>query len=92
LIGMRVRVREHHRMTERRGMVGKIVGYYGGADDYVAVEVRLSGGDCRLFWLGDTSPHSSTIWTSRTPKSLCCAAKTTRSLQPSARGVPPRRA
>ena len=92
MIGMRVRVREHHRMTEWRGMVGKIVGYYGGADDYVAVEVRLSDGDCRLFWLGDTSPHSSTIWTSRTPKSLCCAAKTTRSLQPSARGVPPRRA
>jgi hypothetical protein len=59
LIGTRVRVREHHRMTEWRGMVGKIVGYYGGADDYVAVEVRLSGGDCRLFWLGDLEEISA---------------------------------
>jgi hypothetical protein len=46
------RVREHHRIAERRGKVGEVVGYYGG-DDYVALEVRLSDGECRLFWPGD---------------------------------------
>jgi hypothetical protein len=58
MIGTRVRVRERHRMTERRGMVGEVVGYYGG-DDYVALEVRLSDGECRLFWPGDLEEISS---------------------------------
>jgi hypothetical protein len=40
------------RMVKRRGMVGEVVGYYGG-DDYVALEVHLSDGECRLFWPGD---------------------------------------
>ena len=52
MIGTRVRVREHHRMTERRGMVGKIVGYYGGADDYVAVEVPSPAGIAGCFGPG----------------------------------------
>jgi hypothetical protein len=52
MIGTRVRVCEHHRIAERRGRVGEVVGYYGG-DDYVALEVRLSNGECQLFWPGD---------------------------------------
>lgn len=51
-IGARVRVREHHRIAERRGMVGEVVGRYGG-EQFVAVEVLLSGGEHRLFWPGD---------------------------------------
>ena len=58
MIGTRVRVCEHHRIAERRGMVGKVVGCYGG-DDYVALEVRLSDGECRLFWPGDLEEISS---------------------------------
>jgi len=64
MIGTRVRVREHLRMTERRGMVGEVVNYYGG-DDYVALEVRLSDGECWLFWPGDLeeiSPPSPSPW------------------------------
>jgi hypothetical protein len=42
-----VRVREHHRIAERRGMVGRIVEHYGGDGD-VVVEVLFSD---RLRWL-----------------------------------------
>jgi hypothetical protein len=31
-IGMKVRVREEHRILERRGMVGRVVGRYGGGN------------------------------------------------------------
>jgi hypothetical protein len=65
MIGTKVRVREHHRMTERRGMVGEVVGYYGGADDYVALEVRLSDGECQLLRAGDLeeiSPPAPSPW------------------------------
>lgn len=48
LIGMTVRVREHHRIAERRGMVGRIADHYGG-DGYMAVDVRFSRGYRRLF-------------------------------------------
>jgi len=41
--GTRVRIMEHHRVQERRGLLGKIVGRYGG-EEYVAVEVRLAHG------------------------------------------------
>ena len=51
-VGARVRVREYHRIAERRGMVGEVVGLYGG-EEYVAVDVRLSDGEYRLFWPGD---------------------------------------
>jgi hypothetical protein len=64
MIGTRVRVCEHHRIAERRGMFGKVVGYYGG-DDCVAVEVRLSDGECRVFWpadLEEISPPSPSSW------------------------------
>jgi hypothetical protein len=33
-------------------MVGRIVGRYGG-EEYVAVDVLFSDGECRLFWPGD---------------------------------------
>jgi hypothetical protein len=52
LIGMTVRVREHQRIAERRGMVGRIAAHYGG-DAYMAVDVRFSGGHRRLFWPED---------------------------------------
>jgi hypothetical protein len=47
-IGAMVRVRERHRIAERRGLVGRITDRYGG-DGYVAVDVRFSGGPRRLF-------------------------------------------
>ena len=47
-IGATVRVREHHRIAERRGLVGRVADRYGG-DGYVAVDVRFSGGQRRLF-------------------------------------------
>ena len=43
---------EHHRIAERRGLVGKVVARYGG-EEYVAVDVRLSDGQMRLFWPKD---------------------------------------
>jgi hypothetical protein len=58
VIGTRIRVREHHRRAERRGKVGEVVGYYG-RDDCVTLEVRLSDGECRLFWPGDLEEISS---------------------------------
>jgi hypothetical protein len=50
--GTRVRVMEHHRVEQRRGLVGTVVAVYGG-EEYVAVDVRLAEGECRLFWPGD---------------------------------------
>jgi hypothetical protein len=43
---------EHHRVQERRGLMGKVVARYGG-EDYVAVDVRLTDGQYRLFWPRD---------------------------------------
>ena len=64
--GMRVRVMEHHRVQERRGLLGTVVARYGG-EDYVAVDVRLTDGECRLFWprdLEEISPlrHGGASW------------------------------
>ena len=56
--GTRVRVMEHHRVEERRGLVGKVVARYGG-EDYIAVDVRLDGGQYRLFWPSDLQEISS---------------------------------
>ena len=56
--GMRVRVMEHHRVEERRGLMGKVVARYGG-EEYVAVDVRLADGHYRLFWPGDLEEISS---------------------------------
>ncbi len=48
--GMRVRVMEHQLVHERGDLpVGTVVARYGG-EDYMAVDVRLDGGQHRLFW------------------------------------------
>jgi hypothetical protein len=65
-VGMRVRVHEDHRILERRGMVGEVVGRYGG-EEYVAVDVRFSDRHHRLFWPGDLeeiSPAQPSWWRS----------------------------
>lgn len=65
-MGTKVRVRQEHRIVERRGMVGKVVGRYGG-EEYVAVDVRFSDGRRRLFWPSDLEKIASpqpTLWRS----------------------------
>lgn len=64
-IGMKVRVCEHHRISGRRGMVGRIVDRYGG-EEYVAVDVRFLGGQYRLFWPEDLEeiPSPRSWWRS----------------------------
>ena len=65
-VGTKVRVRQEHRILGRRGMVGKVVGRYGG-EEYVAVDVRFSGGRRRLFWpsgLEEISPPRRSLWRS----------------------------
>ena len=65
-IGARVRVQESHRIVERRGRVGKVVGRYGG-EDYVAVDVSFPEGGERLFWpreLEEVSAAPPTWWRS----------------------------
>lgn len=57
-VGTKVRVRQEHRILERRGMVGKVVGRYGG-EEYVAVDVRFSDGQRRLFWPSDLEEIAS---------------------------------
>jgi hypothetical protein len=56
--GMRVKVREHHTIEKRRGLVGKVVGTYGG-EEFTAVEVLFSDGQRRLFWPADLEEVSS---------------------------------
>jgi hypothetical protein len=51
-VGMRVKVQDHHRIEERRGLVGKVVGCYGG-EEHIAVDVRFADGRSRLFWPAD---------------------------------------
>jgi hypothetical protein len=58
LVGTKVRVRQEHRILERRGMVGKVVGRYGG-EEYVCVEVRFLDGERRLFWPSDLEQIAS---------------------------------
>ena len=57
-VSTKVRVRQDHRILERRGMVGKVVGRYGG-EEYVAVDVRFSDGRRRLFWPSDLEEIAS---------------------------------
>ena len=49
---MRVKVQEHHRIEERRGLVGIVVDCYGG-EEHIAVDVRFADGRSRLFWPAD---------------------------------------
>ena len=57
-IGTSVRVREHHRIAERRGMVGRIVDHYGG-DGFMVVDVLFSDGLRWLLWPEDLEEISS---------------------------------
>jgi hypothetical protein len=57
--GMRVKVRDHHRIEKRRGLLGKVVGTYGG-EEYTAVEVLFPDGQRRLFWPSDLEEVSPT--------------------------------
>jgi hypothetical protein len=57
-VGTKVRVRQEHRILKRRGMVGKVVGRYGG-EEYEAVDVRFSDGQRRLFWPSDLEEIAS---------------------------------
>lgn len=57
-VGMKVRVGDSHRIAERRGMAGRIVGCYGG-ERYMAVDVRFPDGGYRLFWPEDLEEISS---------------------------------
>jgi hypothetical protein len=57
--GMRVKVREHHRIVQRRGLLGKVVGTYGG-EEFTAVDVLFPDGQQRLFWPSDLEEVSST--------------------------------
>jgi hypothetical protein len=47
-VGMKVRVREDHGISELRGIVGKVVGSYGGTE-FVALEVHFPDGRHQLF-------------------------------------------
>jgi hypothetical protein len=58
--GTRVRVMEHHRGEERRGLMGTVVARYRG-EEYVAVNVRLADGESRLFWPRDLEEISSPL-------------------------------
>jgi hypothetical protein len=61
--GARVRVTQHHRVEERRGLLGTVVARYGG-EEYIAVDVRLADGERRLFWPRDLEeiPSSANAW------------------------------
>jgi hypothetical protein len=57
-VGARVRVCESHRIVERQGKIGTVLGSYGG-EDHIAVDVRFSEGGERLFWPRDLEEISS---------------------------------
>jgi hypothetical protein len=60
--GMRVRVMDHHRVEERRGLMGKVVARFG-REEYIAVDVRLADGELRLFWPRDLEEiPSPRVW------------------------------
>jgi hypothetical protein len=63
-IGTTVRVREHHRIDERRGMVGRVTDHYG-QDGYMVVDVLFSDRLRWLFWPEDLEETSS-----RRPRSI----------------------
>jgi hypothetical protein len=59
-IGMKVRVREHNRIAERRDMVGRIVEHYG-EDGHMVVDVLFSDRLRWLFWAEDLEEISSPL-------------------------------
>ena len=57
-VGMQVRVREDHRVSELRGTVGKVVGSYGG-EELMVLGVHFPDGRYQLFWPGDLDDVAS---------------------------------
>jgi hypothetical protein len=57
---MRVKVADHHRIEQRRGLVGKVVGRYGG-EEHVVVDVRFPDGRQRLFQPEDLEEITSPL-------------------------------
>ena len=57
-IGMKVRVREDHRISELRGTVDKVVGSYGG-EELMVLGVHFPDGRYQLFWPGDLNDVES---------------------------------
>jgi hypothetical protein len=57
-VSMRVRATDRHRIAERRGLLGNMVGRYGG-EEHVVVDVRFADGRQRLFWPEDLEQISS---------------------------------
>jgi hypothetical protein len=51
-VGMKVRVREDHMISELRGTVGKVVGSYGG-EELLVLDVHFPDGRYQLLWPGD---------------------------------------
>ena len=64
LPGMQVRVMDHYRVEEGRGLMGTVVDRYGG-EEHTDVDVRLDAGEYGLFWPGDLeeiSPPQEAWW------------------------------
>jgi hypothetical protein len=57
-VGMRVKVADHHRIEQRRGLIGEVVGRYGG-EEHVVVDVRFPDGRQRLFRPEDLEEFAS---------------------------------
>ena len=57
-VGMEVRVRQDHMISELRGTVGKVVGSYGG-EELMVLDVQFPDGRYQLFWPGDLDDVAS---------------------------------
>ena len=57
-VGIKVKVREDHRVPELRGTVGEVVGSYGG-EELMVLNVHFPDGRYRLFWPGDLDDVAS---------------------------------
>jgi hypothetical protein len=71
-VSMRVKMQKHHRIEERRGLVGKVVGKYSG-NVYIVVGVRFPDGWHRLFSPGDLEEISSLFLVSFTDRQVLVA-------------------
>jgi hypothetical protein len=57
-VGMKVKVREDHRISELRGIVSKVAGSYGG-EEFMVLDVHFPDGRYQLFWPGDLEDVAS---------------------------------
>ena len=59
-VGTKVRVRQEHRILERRGMVGKVVGRYGEKSTWPSTcAFRMDSVGCSGLAIWRRSPHQS---------------------------------